>query len=204
MDDIAFIRKFYEEHLKKYGKDDIRAMGWHEEDEYSIRFEVVTTVGDLHNASILDVGCGFGGLYKHLISEKVKNFSYLGVDILPKMIDIAKEKNPTGKFEVKDILKDRMSRVDYVFCIGSLNITTKNFDEYFRKILKKLISLAKKAVVVSFLSKPHYLVSGSYHFEDPHKLKPVLEKEYGVSIEIIEDKRLSGESCLFVRKKSSL
>lgn len=197
--DISFIKEFYEHHLRKYGKDDIRAMGWHEEDEYSVRFDVVTKVGDLNNSSILDVGCGFGGLYKYLISSKVKNFNYLGIDIVPKMVEIAKQKNPTGRFKVLDVLNEKLPKYDYVFCIGTLNITTKDFDKYLKKMIRKMIELAKKEVVISFLSKKSYLASGPYHFEDPQKLKETIEKEHKVKVEVIEDPRLKGESCLFIR-----
>ena len=193
------IINFYNYHLKKYGKDDIRAMGWHDEDEYSVRFEIATAIADLNNSSILDVGCGFGGLYKFLISNQIKA-AYLGIDIVPKMIEIAREKNPTGKFKVADLFTEELGKFDYVFCIGALNVTTPNSDLYFRKMLNKMISLARRGVVINFLSKKFYLSKGPYHFEDAKKLKSEIETEYKVKVRIVEDKRLTGESCLFIIK----
>ena len=196
----ASILEFYDYHIRKYGKEDIRAMGWHDEEEYSIRFDIVTKVGELGNASILDVGCGFGGLYKYLISSEIGQFSYLGVDIVPKMVEIARDQNPTGTFKVVDILKEEVGKFDYVFCIGALNITTDNFDKYFREMLRKMIQLSNKAIVISFLSEKKYLATGPYHFENPKSLKKMIEKEFDVSVKIVEDERLKGEGCLFIYK----
>ncbi|MDO8481178.1 MAG: class I SAM-dependent methyltransferase [Nanoarchaeota archaeon] len=198
--DLEFVKRFYEEHLTRYGKEDIRGMGWHEEDEYSIRFDIVTQGLDLDNASILDVGCGYGGLYKHLVMSEVKNFSYLGIDFLPQMVKAAKEKNPTGRFEVCDILSDNAYPCDYVFCIGALNVKTEGSNEYFREMLAKMISLAKKAVIISFLSDKMYLANGPYHFENAEQLKTELEQNHQVKVEVRNDPRLRGESCLVIHR----
>ncbi len=197
---IDYVKEFYRLHLKKYGKEDIRAMGWHDEEEYSVRFEVVTGVADLEDSSILDVGCGFGGLYNYLKSSDLRHFSYLGIDILPEMIDLAQKKNPTGRFRVADILHDDVGQYDYVFCIGALNITTQDFDEYFKEMVDKMINIANKAVVLTFLSDRERLAAGPYHFEDPKSLKQKMMKRYGVKVKIIDDPRLPGESSLFIYK----
>jgi len=95
---LKFIKDFYKLHLKKYGYDDIRGMGWHNLNEYCARFDIMSRIGDLNKKSILDVGCGYGGYYEHLKSSGYRNFSYLGLDFLPKMVSIAQENNPTGNF----------------------------------------------------------------------------------------------------------
>ena len=66
----------------------------------SIRFQVLTEIGDLRNATILDVGCGFGDLCRFLEKKKL-NVKYHGVDINQDFIDVAKKRNPNGKFEVR-------------------------------------------------------------------------------------------------------
>ena len=50
------------------------------------------------NLNILDIGCGTGDL---LSSMKPKYG--MGIDISPKMIEIAKQRHPTSKFLVGDI-----------------------------------------------------------------------------------------------------
>jgi SAM-dependent methyltransferase len=201
--DNSFVKKFYQLHLDKYGKEDIRGMGWHDEEEYSIRFEVMTKIADLSNSSILDVGCGFGGLYKYLISSEIRNFSYLGVDIMQQMIETANKNCPTGKFKVCNILEEDVAKHDYIFCIGALNVSEGNFKKYFRKMLIRMIDLANKGVALNFLSQRFYLVKGPYHFEDPYTVKEFLEQEYSdLRVEVVFDDRLKGEAGLYIYKNS--
>ena len=56
------------------------------------------------------------------------------------------------------------------------------------------------AVVYSFLSEKKYLVKGPYHFENPKAIKEFCE-ELGCKVEEVNDKRLMGETILFIRKK---
>lgn len=199
---MTFVQEFYRMHLKKYGKEDIRSMGWHHEEEYPIRFELAMEIGDLNNSSILDVGCGFGGLYKFLVSSEIKNFSYLGIDILPEMIQIANQNSPTGKFALKDILKDRLPNYDYIFCIGSLNITPLGEQDFFMRMVRKMVQMANKGVFLNFLSDSLYLnKTNPYNFQDPKKIEQLIKKEFkDVKIRIIKDERLLGESCMYIYK----
>lgn len=54
------------------------------------------------NSKILEVGCGPGQFVKYLIE---KGYKTEGIDLSEKMIEIAKEKVPQGKFQVMDMRK---------------------------------------------------------------------------------------------------
>ncbi|MBI2573026.1 class I SAM-dependent methyltransferase [Candidatus Woesearchaeota archaeon] len=198
------VKAFYKKHVQKYPEGDIRTMGWHDQDEYAIRFKVMTAIADLNNTTILDVGCGIGGLYGYLISQGIHT-QFTGVDILPEMIEHAKRRFPvattTAAFKVCNILKEELPQYDYVFCIGALNISSEGFDMFFRSMIKKMIQLAKKGVGLNFLCNKEKLSAGPYHFENPQTLKEELEAEYNVRIEMDVEKSLDGECCLFIYKK---
>ncbi len=197
--DIKEVKRFYKQHLERYG-DDLKGLGWFNPEEVPVRFEVTSSIADLNNSSILDVGSGFGGLYNYLVISGIKNFSYLGIDIMAEIVDIAKKRNPKATFEVKDILKEDIEKFDYVFCIGALNITADNYGEYVRQMIMKMLSIARKGVALNFLSDKKYLQAGPYHFEDPKELKEFIEKNTDARAEIIEDERVKGESFLYIRK----
>src|SRR3989338_909449 len=57
------------------------------------------------NSQFLDVGCGPGNLVRYILS---KGYEAEGIDLSEKMIEIAKEKVPKGKFTLMD-----MRRLDY-------------------------------------------------------------------------------------------
>ena len=115
----------------------------------SIRFQVLTEIGDLRNATILDVGCGFGDLCRFLEKKKL-NVKYHGVDINQDFIDVAKKRNPNGKFEVRDIEKNPFTKkFDYVFGAGIFTLASfKNV----KPIIKEQFRICKKGVAIDFLS----------------------------------------------------
>ncbi len=194
------ITNFYQKQLDKYPPTDIRCMGWHDVDEYKRRFEIAAEIADLSGASILDVGCGTGGLYGYLTAQKYKT-TYFGVDILPGMITIAQKHYPKGNFEIKNILKDSIPQHDYVFCIGALNITTAHFHGFFMEMVSAMINIARKGVAINFLCGKEYLAHGPYHFEDPEKIRQELVTKHDVEVKVLNDQNLRGECYLYIYKK---
>jgi SAM-dependent methyltransferase len=197
------IKKFYIEQLSKFGLDDIKSMGWTKKKEYSKRFKIASTVAKEIKGNVLDVGCGFGGLYSYLKRLKQKNFQYLGVDILSEMVQIARIKNPLARFKVADILKQDLGKFDYIFCIGSLNLAGNDHHNYFLKMVKRMIEMADKAVVLSFLSDLSHLdYLHPFHVEDPAKLKKeILKWDKKLGVKIITKSELKGEAFLFIYKR---
>lgn len=64
---------------------------------------IKTIAGDFYrpSASVLDLGCGYGRVARAFISA---GFSYTGYDVSPVAIERARQENPGGSFEVKDLL----------------------------------------------------------------------------------------------------
>ena len=50
-----------------------------------------------NNDSVLDIGCGQGGLFK-ILNKKYKNISYTGIDFNKNMIEFAKSNYSEAKF----------------------------------------------------------------------------------------------------------
>jgi 2-polyprenyl-3-methyl-5-hydroxy-6-metoxy-1,4-benzoquinol methylase len=53
------------------------------------------------NASILDIACGPGNIIKYLLNRKPK-YEILGIDLSPRMLDLACANNPPAKFKLMD------------------------------------------------------------------------------------------------------
>ncbi|UJH90895.1 class I SAM-dependent methyltransferase [Antarcticibacterium sp. 1MA-6-2] len=53
------------------------------------------------NAKILEIGCGPGNITKYLLS-KSPDFEIMGVDVAPKMVELARINNPSASFKVMD------------------------------------------------------------------------------------------------------
>jgi len=53
------------------------------------------------NARILDMACGPGNLTRYLLTRN-PNYDILGIDLSPKMLELAQTNNPTAKFQLMD------------------------------------------------------------------------------------------------------
>lgn len=140
----------YNERLKKYGYDP-KTLGWFK-GRQTIRFEILSEIGDLNNCSILDIGCGFGDFCGFLI-KKGLNVEYTGYDINPNLIRIAREVYPKAHFEVKDIEEEEINKVfDWVFSSGAFNFRLSNNEGFIRSMLRSMFQLSKKGVAADFMS----------------------------------------------------
>src|ERR1035437_4210533 len=128
---------FYKEALSLYGND-VKSLHWIDDKSQNIRFEIFNKIADLNNnlskKSALDVGCGFGDLYKFFISQHIE-VDYTGIDIIPDFISRAKEKFPEAKFRVEDIFSTN-EKYDYIFASGSLNFTVTDSKNYYFSMIK--------------------------------------------------------------------
>ena len=74
-------------------------------DSYGIRTEDIDQALKLDESGsnkVLELGCGGGQDAQYIIS-KVGADNYIGVDASAGLINIAREKNPTGEFHIKDM-----------------------------------------------------------------------------------------------------
>ena len=94
------VASFFRLHLQLHGPN-WRGLGWQSQRSQRRRFAVLSEVGPLANARILDIGCGVGDLYKYLLRRRIP-VAYTGFDILPEMIAHARRRYPEAHFEVRD------------------------------------------------------------------------------------------------------
>ena len=100
----ARVREFYEPLLAEHG-DDHNAVAYLTQESQEGRFAILADVGDLSEASVLEIGCGIGHMYGWLSGNGYRG-DYLGIDLQEKMIERARVRHPAVKFEVADFLED--------------------------------------------------------------------------------------------------
>ncbi len=76
--------------------------------------------------SILEIGCGPGNITRYLLS-KVPDAKVYGIDIAPKMIELARINNPKARFELMDarmidLLEAKYEAILCGFCLPYLSI----------------------------------------------------------------------------------
>lgn len=68
---------------------------------YNDSYDLICTSVKKPHAKILEIGCGPGNISKYLLSKR-PDFSILGIDIAPAMIELARINNPAARFAVSD------------------------------------------------------------------------------------------------------
>ena len=179
MDEITKKMKIhYSETFEKYGAN-VRGVDWGGGEvgdiwklnlRYEKMLEVITdsTKGDI---SILDVGCGYGGLYQFAL-DKGLQLDYTGIDVCRNMIHYATNHNQNGVFICEDILAyDPQKKFDYVICNGiltqKLGAGIREMDIYARKLIHRMWDLSNRGIVFNIMKSQVDFMKESLYYKSP-------------------------------------
>ncbi len=154
---------FFTEGCNQAGDNGWAAARFSSQQEQLATFHRLCSLQGLARASVLDVGCGQGDMYKFLVDAGFKG-KYLGIDITPAMIEKAKAKNPTGEFLQADVFNlPDIGKFDYVIAAGCFNVKfTENQKEFTFKAVKTLFDISNIAVNMSLLSHHGYEIAKQF------------------------------------------
>lgn len=122
-------------------------------------------------SSVLDVGCGYGGLYQYALG-KGYDFKYTGIDICENMIKYAEKTYTGGIFVHGDILDIIMSeKFDFVICNGiltqKLGISIRDMDLYARQLIQRMWELSKKGIVFNVMKSQVDFMNDNLYYKSP-------------------------------------
>lgn len=117
-------KKFYSCAIDKYGTT-ARGLNWNSTQKQLIRFDIILDIlpQEVSTFTLIDAGCGFGDFYHYLKDKNRDVKTYIGIDSLYNMCQIA-IKSTNQKIIMADICIDTIPNVDYCICSGALNILT--------------------------------------------------------------------------------
>ncbi len=97
-----------------------------------------------NNDSVLDIGCGQGGLYE-ILKKKYKKIQYTGIDFNKNMIELAQSKFLNAKFYCftkKDYFNFFKKKFDVVVIFGILHLNSD-----WERILLNASKVSKRAII---------------------------------------------------------
>ncbi|OGC23327.1 hypothetical protein A2291_06670 [candidate division WOR-1 bacterium RIFOXYB2_FULL_42_35] len=164
---------YFEGLLDQHGENYL-ALDWNNPESQKLRYQIFKEIfiygRKAANISVLDVGCGFGDFYGFLKREKLlkaHRINYSGYDISAKLLAVAKKKYSEARFELKDILEDRLiPQFDYLFASGIFNIRTTDAEshlEFVKSMILRMFDLSRYGAALNFLSEGALPISD---FED--------------------------------------
>lgn len=153
MIDIKKAAQLYNSRFEKHGRN-IKTVGWGSESSQCLRFEALFKGIDPKGKTILDVGCGLGGLIPYLEKYTNGDFNYIGIDIAEKLITDARTiyGNESRDFISGDIFSLKIPKVDIAVLSGALSFKTIGIEEYAHETMKKMFELSREATCLNFLT----------------------------------------------------
>lgn len=188
---MSTVKEYFGSLYQKYGVDE-RSLGW-SKNKQDIRFEQIFKYVNDKSISVLDVGCGFGDMYRYLNTcGKFLKVDYCGIDIMDSFIEEAAQKyrEDDASFICCDLSGlPAHGKYDWVVECGlfGLNLfdTEPAMYEYIAESMKKAFTMAEKGISFNFLSdKVDYRTSSKDFHAKPEK---ILEIAYGLSRRVIID-----------------
>ncbi len=86
-------------------------------DLYNDTYDAFCTQLDQPRPRIFEIGCGPGNITRYLLSKR-PDFEIAGIDVAPRMVELARVNNPTAQFIVMDCreMSSLTSRFDGIMC----------------------------------------------------------------------------------------
>ncbi|MEZ8195969.1 class I SAM-dependent methyltransferase [Vibrio cortegadensis] len=151
---------FHRTRLKKWRGRNAKILGWSDETAQSKRFQAIATATNFNDRSVLDLGCGFGDLFRYL-DEIYTLDSYTGIDQHRPFIQTTKKRfaqhhlDPSTKtashFIWGDFSQMTLKPHDIVVASGSLNYRSRN-DDYLSSVINQMYQAADKVLIFNLLN----------------------------------------------------
>lgn len=124
--------------------------------------------------SLLDVGCGYGGLLTHA-ARKGLAFQYTGIDVAENMIGWATTNVPEARFVHGDILiHDFGETFDYVICNGILTQKLQapglEMDRYAARLIRRLFELCRNGIAFNVMTTKVNHFANNLYYRNPAEL----------------------------------
>jgi SAM-dependent methyltransferase len=172
------IKRYFDNAFKKWG-DSIHTTGWYNIKTQEIRFKILSSIGELPQKAVLDLGCGLGDLFGYLQKKKIE-LSYEGIDLSPNIIKLAKKKYPQAQFFCEDFLNPKFNKkYDYILCSGALNYGIKEKEAYLATIIGKMFHQAGIGVGFNLLfagTSVEYSYKSSFNYYYPEEIHKICKK----------------------------
>lgn len=177
---MIFTDKDKDNVFKRYGKRfrehgySQQALGWGEKGKQDIRFQVLASYWDIQNKSILDIGAGFGDLFKFLGKDNISH--YTGIELMPEFVEEgSKIFSDNTNFELiqGNFLEIDLSRsYDLAFISGLFNFKLDkggNY-EFITEVLTKCLSYCDEGIAANFITDRVEITDDLIFNSNPEKI----------------------------------
>lgn len=191
---INDIDKFYQDNLQQFGST-AKGVGWKNDEAQRVRFsQLLKLVTSQKAFSINDLGCGVADFVDFLTNEK-HNFRYYGYDMMPEMIQRAKNKYANNKSVLLQAISNptEIIQADYTIASGIFNIRFASSDEiWLRHILDTIAIMNNKSKmgfafnILSIYSDQEFRKAELF-YADPLHLFDFCKRSFSKNVALLHD-----------------
>jgi len=171
------LQRHYSETFSLHGPTSMGVDWGSDEPSMLLRYKKMLAIFDgslSSKPSILDVGCGFGGLLEFSKKNDI-DLDYTGVDVVANMIEWASINLNCGKFIHGDIIDYRFNcKFDYVVCNGILtqkmSVSSIDMDLFSAKLIKKMYSLCRRGIAFNIMTTKVNYFSNNLYYRNPSEI----------------------------------
>ncbi len=203
--------QIYQNSFNKYNATKL-GIGYPTETNMDILYSRILNVMDdfyvIKNPTVLDVGCGYGGLLEYIKKRKI-NINYTGIDILDENIKAAKKNHPNHSFYVKDALNmDYNEEFDYVICNGIF--TDKGDADIFemtsfvKKIIKKMFKASRVGIGFNLISTYVENFYEGMFYKNPMEILAFCLSELSTHVKIDHSKRKTPDYLVYIYRENDI
>lgn len=152
LDDEKTIR-YFTERIDEHGID-VLTVDWGRSSSQELRFRLLSEIADLRRSKILDVGCGLGDFYGWL-KRNGFNVTYTGIDITPRMIDLARSRFPDAEFKTTNVIKNddiAGNSFDFAFASGIFYLRRTRPEDFLEEMVHRLFNKCRIGIAFNSLS----------------------------------------------------
>ncbi len=174
------------------GEKDHEKLGWESREAQYRRFDILLDNTAFPGMSVLDVGCGLGNLLDAFQEINIP-VEYSGIDLIPHMVEQARERYPDARWFCCDIFSHspfREKEFDVVYASGIFNINLGNNMGFLMRALNLFFSLSKKYVVFNLLSDHSRNQEEGYFYYNGERVRQSISRQFHLEenrIHIISD-----------------
>jgi SAM-dependent methyltransferase len=178
MDPISnALAEHYSEKFSQHGPSPEGVDWGPDQSKVLLRYDKMLQVADCNTGikpSLLDVGCGYGGLRQYAISRNI-DLDYTGIDVAGNMIEWAKGNISSGTFIHGNILEYKFDRgFDYVVCNGvltqKLETAALQMDQFAAQLIRHMFSLCEVGIAFNIMTSKVNYYSNNLYYRNPAEL----------------------------------
>lgn len=185
--DFAQLAQHYDQLVARYG-DDPRSAQQADLATQERRLSILSEICDPRKLDVLDFGCGTGQMLRFLQDRHAFEGTYVGWDIAPAMIELARRLHPEGRFECGDCLQEgALEPVDVAFVSGTFNNRISDNWGFVTTALRKLYPFCRVGIAFNLLSRyVDYFDEGLY-YADPEEVFRFCKEELSGRVALRHD-----------------